>query len=147
MGREKQEEGGVSLATRGYQVKEEERTDARLGTRPCSVWIREWRGRSGPNTRDFKYEAEELGLYPESTGEGFEEELRDQLGRESVPGAGWSGMEGRSWGRELEKDQRKGRKLGREGWRQWIEERITEGELTVTDLTQQVQEKEEAKRL
>lgn len=34
MGREKQEEAEVSLGTRGYQVKEEKRTDARLGTRP-----------------------------------------------------------------------------------------------------------------
>lgn len=89
MGREKQEEWEVSLGARWYQVKEEERTATCLGTRPCSVWSRRWRGQSGLNIGDFQYQAEELGLYPEGTGEsckGFEEELHDQLDRESVQG-------------------------------------------------------------
>lgn len=39
-----------------------------LGTRPCATWSRGWRGQPGSIMRNLKCQAEELGLYPESTG-------------------------------------------------------------------------------
>lgn len=48
----------------------------------CSMWNRGQRGQSGSITKDLRGQAEELGLYPEGSGElckGFKEELHAQL--------------------------------------------------------------------